>query len=58
MSGEAHYTDPFQGKDGKWYFDLVSANGEIVQPSEGYTTAEHAEEGIEAARRAAAEATD
>lgn len=53
MSDEAHYTEPFQGKDDQWYFDLVAANGEIVEQSEGYESHAGALEGIEAAKRAA-----
>jgi uncharacterized protein YegP (UPF0339 family) len=58
MSGHAHYSEPFQGKDGQWYFNLEAANGEIVEPSEGYSTKEHAEEGIESAKKAAAGAAE
>lgn len=57
MSGEAKYCPPFKGKDGQWYFHLRSGTGEIQLESEGYTTREHAEEGIEAAKRSAAEAS-
>lgn len=53
MSGEAHYTEPFKGKDGKWYWDLKAANGEIVSQSEGYETKEGARKGIDAATDAA-----
>lgn len=56
MSGQAHYGEPFKGKDGQWYFHLQAANGKVVMQSEGYVTQEGASEGIAAARRAAAEA--
>lgn len=56
MSTEAHYTEPFQGKDDQWYFNLEAANGEIVEQSEGYESHAGALDGIEAAKRAAAEA--
>jgi uncharacterized protein len=52
----ARYSEPFKGKDGQWYFHLQAANGEIVMQSEGYTTDEHAQEGIDSAKHAAAEA--
>lgn len=54
---EGHYTEPFQGKDNQWYFNLVAANGEVVSQSEGYETHASALEGIEAAKRAATEAS-
>jgi hypothetical protein len=56
MSGAAHYSEPFEGKDGQWYWHLKAVGGEIVSQSEGYSTKEHAEEGIEAAQSAAAAA--
>jgi uncharacterized protein YegP (UPF0339 family) len=54
--GEGHFTEPFEGKDGKWYFDLKAANGETVAPSEGYETEEGARKGQEAVLNAAEEA--
>ncbi len=36
----------FKGKDGKFYFHLKAANGEIIAASQGYTTKAHAEMGI------------
>ena len=45
-----------KGTDGQWYFRLVAGNGEIVATGEGYTTKESCLEGIEAVKRAAAEA--
>jgi len=56
MSGPARYSKPEKGTDGQWYFHLQAANGEIVTQSEGYETEGGAEEGINAAKRAAAEA--
>jgi uncharacterized protein YegP (UPF0339 family) len=53
MSGVAKYSDPFPGKDGKWYFHLKAANGEVVSQSEGYESREGAAKGIEAAATAA-----
>jgi uncharacterized protein YegP (UPF0339 family) len=53
MSGVAKYSDPFPGKDGKWYFNLKAANGEIVSQSEGYETRGGAVKGIEATAKAA-----
>jgi uncharacterized protein len=46
----------FQGKDDQWYWTLKAKNGERVAQSEGYTTKEHAEAGVDATRTAAAEA--
>lgn len=57
MSGEAHYSEPFQGNDGKWYWNLKAANGEVVSQSEGYETKEGAEDGIRAAVNASQDAT-
>lgn len=57
MSGSAHYSQPFQGKDDLWYWNLRAANGEIVSQSEGYQDRDGAVEGIKAAHRAALEAT-
>jgi uncharacterized protein len=56
MSGEAHYSEPFEGKDGKWYWHLKAANGEIVSGSEGYETQGGAERGIDDAKQVAEEA--
>jgi uncharacterized protein YegP (UPF0339 family) len=56
MSGHAHYSEPFEGKDGLWYFDLQGANGEVVEQSEGYESQGGAERGIEDAKRVAREA--
>jgi hypothetical protein len=46
----------YQGMDGKWYFRLRAANGEIVAVGEGYATKHNCLTGIEAVRRAVAEA--
>jgi uncharacterized protein YegP (UPF0339 family) len=52
----ARWSEPFQGRDGQWYFHLRAANGEIVAQSEGYTRRADAYRGVEAAKRAAAQA--
>lgn len=52
-----HFSEPFEGKDGQWYFNLKSGNNRIVMASEGYETKEHAEEGIDAAKRAFSDAS-
>lgn len=46
----------FEGADGRHYWHLKAANGEILDSSEGYATEENAWKGVEAAKRAAAEA--
>ncbi len=46
----------FKGKDGQFYFRLKAANGEIIASSEGYTTKQSAQNGIEAIRTVAVEA--
>jgi len=38
----------FKGKDGKYYFHLKSANGEIIAQSQGYSSKAHAEAGVAA----------
>lgn len=52
-----HFTAPFKGKDGKWYFNLKASNNEIVMASEGYETEEGARAGISAAVRAVMDST-
>lgn len=39
-----------QGKDGKWYFNVRAANGEIVAQSEGYEKLESAQHGVRVLR--------
>jgi uncharacterized protein YegP (UPF0339 family) len=56
MSGHAHYSEPFEGKDGLWYFHLQGGNGEVVEQSEGYESKGGAERGIEDVKRVAREA--
>lgn len=46
----------FKGKDDQYYFRLKAANGEIICSSEGYTTKQSCEKGIEAVKKVAAEA--
>jgi uncharacterized protein YegP (UPF0339 family) len=45
-----------KGSTGKFRFNLVAANGEIVATSESYESKSGAKNGIEAVRRAAATA--
>lgn len=45
----------FRDKAGEWRWHLKADNDEIVAVSEAYTTKEHAQEGVDAAKRAAAE---
>ena len=45
-----------KGSTGKFRFNLVAANGEIVATSETYESKASAKNGIEAVRRAAAAA--
>ncbi len=45
----------FRDKAGGWRWHLKADNDEIVAQSEAYSTKEHAQEGVEAAKRAAAE---
>ncbi len=44
----------FVGVDGMFYFHLKAENGEIVAASQGYTTKQSAENGIDSIRRLAA----
>ncbi|MBU2966362.1 YegP family protein [Amphritea sp. 2_MG-2023] len=46
----------FEGKSGKWYFNLKAGNHEIIMTSQGYTTEAGAKSGTEAVTRAAPEA--
>jgi len=39
--------DVFQGNDGDYYFHFTAANGEILLRSEGYTTRQGADNGID-----------
>lgn len=43
----------FEGTDGKHYFRLKAANGEIILASQGYSTSSAAKEGTEAVGRTA-----
>lgn len=47
------FTDPFEGKSGKWYFNLKARNGEVILSSQGYASEDGAENGIGAVQRAA-----
>jgi len=46
----------FVGADEKFYFHLKADNGEIIAASQGYTTKQSAEGGIDAIKRVAGEA--
>ncbi len=46
----------FQGKDDQYYWNLKAKNGEILCQSEGYTTKQSAEGGVEACKRQAYDA--
>ncbi|MCA9801543.1 MAG: YegP family protein [Cyanobacteria bacterium HKST-UBA02] len=46
----------FEGVDGKYYFHLKAENGLIIAASQGYTTRQSAENGIEAIKRVAKDA--
>lgn len=43
-------------KNGQFYFHLKASNGEIIASSEGYTTKQNAQKGIEAIKNVAADA--
>lgn len=45
----------FIGSDEKFYFHLKAENGEIVASSQGYTSKQSAENGVEAIKRIAAQ---
>lgn len=51
-------SDVFEGRDSQWYWRLRAANGEIVAQSEGYTSKDGAERGLEAMYEAAREASN
>jgi len=40
----------FKGRDQQYYFNLKAPNGEIIGHSEGYTTKQSAQNGIESTR--------
>lgn len=46
----------FMGADGQFYFHLTAENGLIIAASQGYTTKQSAQNGIEAIKRVAAAA--
>ncbi|TNE34135.1 MAG: DUF1508 domain-containing protein [Alphaproteobacteria bacterium] len=43
----------FEGKNGKWYFNLKAGNGETILTSQGYGSEQGAKAGTEAVARAA-----
>lgn len=47
----------FVGSDDKFYFHLKADNGEIIAASQGYTTKQAAESGIDAIKRIASTAS-
>ncbi len=50
MINQLHYT-LFRGKNNQFYWNLKAPNHEIVCQSEGYTTKQSAQNGIDAVRR-------
>lgn len=46
----------FIGADGQFYFHLKAENGLIIAASQGYTSKQSAENGIEAMKRVATQA--
>ncbi len=46
----------FLGADGQFYFHLKAENGLIIAASQGYTSKQSAENGIESIKRVAAQA--
>lgn len=46
----------FVGTDDKFYFHLKAENGEIIAASQGYTTKQSAEHGIDVIKKIAAQA--
>lgn len=46
----------FLGADGKYYFHLKAENGLIIAASQGYTSKQSAEHGIDAIKRLASDA--
>ncbi|WP_290697432.1 YegP family protein [Amphritea sp.] len=46
----------FEGKNGKWYFNLKAGNHEVILSSQGYATSQGAKAGTDAVKRAAPEA--
>ncbi len=47
----------FKGSDGKYYFRLKAANGEIIAHSQGYSTKQGAHDGIASVKKNAPIAT-
>lgn len=47
----------FKGSDGKYYFRLKAANGEIIAHSQGYATKQGANDGVAAVKKNAPIAT-
>ena len=53
--GKPHF-ETFPGNDGKHYWRLQAANGEIIAISEGYDSEQGADRGIDAVKRGVLEA--
>jgi uncharacterized protein YegP (UPF0339 family) len=47
----------FKGSNGQFYFRLKAENGQIIAASEGYSTKQGAQNGIDAVKRCAPVAT-
>lgn len=52
-SADDNRFEVFEGKDGKSYFRLKAANGEIILSSQAYSSSSAATEGTQAVKRAA-----
>lgn len=48
--------DVFEGKGGKWYFNLKAANHQVILSSQGYSSKNSAEGGTESVARNAPDA--
>jgi uncharacterized protein YegP (UPF0339 family) len=51
MAGNPHF-ELYERDDGQWGFRLKAANGEILAGSEGYSSKQAAQDGIEATKNA------
>lgn len=48
--------DIFEGKNGKWYFNLKAGNHQVILSSQGYSSKTAAAEGVDSVMRNAPEA--
>ncbi|MCW8885355.1 MAG: YegP family protein [Motiliproteus sp.] len=55
-ASEASLYEVFEGKSGKFYFNLKAANHQVILSSQGYANEAGAKKGTEAVMRAAPEA--